>query len=78
MKSTITMNKDDDDDDDDEPEFTDSTLQTKFYTISYNNYQEQRIKTDAAYKSSTAYFKNILSADAYLRIAYRLLLLMIK
>lgn len=64
--------------DEDEPDYADSLLQSKFYTINYNSYEEQRIKTDTVFRNATESFKDILAKDAYLRIAYRLLLLMEK
>ena len=68
----------DDDDEESETEFTESGKENKFFTINLNSYETERIKSDSNLKNTTDKLKDYLSKDPYLKIAYRLMLLMIK
>ena len=65
-------------DDDDEPALTASVAQNKFYKVAQNKYETQRIQSDSDLKNSTDNHTILLSNDADVKIAYRLLLLLEK
>ncbi len=67
-----------DDDDENETTFTESTKEKKFFSINLNSYEAERVKSDSNLKNETDELKDYLSKDPYLKIAYRLMLLMIK
>ncbi len=65
-------------DDDNATEFVETKKENQFYTMSLNSYESERIKSDSNLKDATDKFKNYLAKDPYLKIAYRLMLLMTK
>jgi len=67
-----------DEDDEDETEFATPKKENEFYTITLNNYENERVKSDSTLKNSEDTFKKYLSKDPYLKITYRLMLLMMK
>ena len=68
----------DDEEDDDETEFAEPKKENEVYTIALNNYENERVKSDSNLKNTEDRFKKYLSKDPYLKITYRLMLLMIK
>jgi carboxyl-terminal processing protease len=68
----------DDEQDEDETEFTEPKKEAELYTIAQNYYEKERIKSDSNLKNTEDRFKKYLAKDPYLKITYRLMLLMIK
>lgn len=67
-----------DEDDYNETESSDSLKTKPLYTVTINNYESDRIKSDSNLKNVEDNFKNYLTNDPNLKIAYRLMLLMAK
>jgi carboxyl-terminal processing protease len=76
LKSLPKSNSDEDDED--ETEFSTPKKENEFYTIALNHYENERVKSDSNLKNSEDTFKEYLSKDPYLKITYRLMLLMMK
>ncbi len=68
----------DDEDDEDKAEFAEPKKETEVYTVSLNSYENERVKSDSNLKNVEDRFKKYLSKDPYLKITYRLMLLMMK
>jgi carboxyl-terminal processing protease len=63
---------------DNETDTSDSLKTKQFFTVTTNNYENDRIKSDSNLKNVEDRFKNYLANDHNLKIAYRLMLLMTK
>lgn len=68
----------DDEDEEDETEFAEPKKEAEVYTITLNSYENERVKSDSNLKNVQDEFKKYLSKDPYLKITYRLMLLMMK
>ena len=68
----------DDEGDKDETEFVEPKKETEVYTVALNSYENERVKSDSNLKDVEDGFKKYLSKDPYLKITYRLMLLMMK
>ena len=70
------LSDDDEDDDSDTLELNENKKENNFYTIQPNKYETERTNTNSDLKESDEVFIEYLSKDPYLRVAYRLMLLM--